>query len=602
MSNPTHTQPPIVSQPINLNTATASELRGLPGVGPALARAILSDRDAAGEYARAEDLRRVPGVGPKILARIVGLVCCGGVAAAAGRLPTKPANDDKTPAAQVPAVAAGPQSQGVRKIFGAVEDIQDPPGMKWTQGQREAISAIRQHLRTKAGTIYMLRGYAGTGKTTLLVEALRGFASPVMLAPTHKAKSILEPKAEQLGGVADTAHRWLGYRQVINEDTGSTDFVRVPKDPRYKHPKWKPLIIDEISMMSAKMWAELVEEVRANGLMCVAMGDPLQLPPIGEDMSPAFIEPLPSSELTQVMRSSGVLTEAVLHVRGCVQSKTPPLVRQSADDDMSKVEHWTDKTGMLRDYFRVIQSGASAILLAWHNHVVDWANATLRRWAANGSPDPYFAGEVLVVTDSYSLDYLADSRHFDEGDEADLREIPALLPMLYSETRLRIITAERKRHPIWGDWCWALRVAELGFDAHPVLDAGVQSEVASKTWGPIYALDEQQKKTVARRRAEMREEFNRVRALADERGGGMGGDAKAGALKSQLARELAIYERAYISVRPGYATTVHKSQGSTWDHVYVAQGDICQNSKPFERNRLLYVAFSRAAKRLVVYG
>ncbi len=69
-----------------------------------------------------------------------------------------------------------------------------------------------------------------------------------------------------------------------------------------------------------------------------------------------------------------------------------------------------------------------------------------------------------------------------------------------------------------------------------------------------------------------------------------------------LAQQLGAYRGAYLRARPGYATTVHKSQGSTWSDVYVLQSDICRNDKPFERNRLLYVAYSRAARRLVVYG
>lgn len=578
------------TSPINLNSATADELRSLPGVGPALARAILSDRGAAGEYASVEDLRRVPGVGPKLLARIVGLVAVAGVAVGGGILPAKAApsaaNDDRTPTAPTP--AAKPTAGS--RVFAAADDIRHPPGMRWTDGQIEAIRAIRQHLRSKAGTIYLLKGYAGTGKTSLLTEALRGFASPVMIAPTHKAKSILEPKAEQLGGTADTAHRWLGYRKVLDEETATTSFVRVPKDPKYKHPKWKPLIIDEISMLNAQMWAEIVAEVQREGLMCIAMGDPLQLPPVGEDISPAFAAALPSSELTQVMRSTGVLTEAVLHVRSHIQDHIPPMVRQSAEEGGSAVEHWTDKKGFLRDYLARIQAGECAVILAWTNDIVDWCNQTLRRWIAGASPDPYVPGEVLVVTESYSLDHLVD-------DEEYLSL--STMPMLYSETRLRVISAEKVRHPEWGDWCWALRVAELGFGAHVVNDAGVRDESASMVWGPVYALDAGQLKAVRRRRAEMADDFNQAKQIA-KGNGDLAQRAKQ--RQSELAKQKVQHEAAYIYVRPGYATTVHKSQGSTWQNVYVLQGDIAKNGRDYERNRLLYVAFSRAAKRLAVYG
>lgn len=50
---------------VNLNTATAEELDGLPGIGPATAQKIVDDRARNGPFASPEDLMRVPGIGPK---------------------------------------------------------------------------------------------------------------------------------------------------------------------------------------------------------------------------------------------------------------------------------------------------------------------------------------------------------------------------------------------------------------------------------------------------------------------------------------------------------------------------------------------------------
>jgi competence protein ComEA len=60
-------------EPVNLNQAGAAELETLPGVGPALARRILEDRQMHGPFASLEELTRVSGVGPSTVERLRGL-------------------------------------------------------------------------------------------------------------------------------------------------------------------------------------------------------------------------------------------------------------------------------------------------------------------------------------------------------------------------------------------------------------------------------------------------------------------------------------------------------------------------------------------------
>jgi competence protein ComEA len=62
-SSPSHTSKPHAS--VNINTATAAALEGLPGVGPALAQRIVAFRQQSGGFRRSEDLLQVSGIGPK---------------------------------------------------------------------------------------------------------------------------------------------------------------------------------------------------------------------------------------------------------------------------------------------------------------------------------------------------------------------------------------------------------------------------------------------------------------------------------------------------------------------------------------------------------
>lgn len=55
---------------VNINTADASELEQIKGIGPAKARAIVEYRSANGPFARVADLKNVPGIGDKTLQQI----------------------------------------------------------------------------------------------------------------------------------------------------------------------------------------------------------------------------------------------------------------------------------------------------------------------------------------------------------------------------------------------------------------------------------------------------------------------------------------------------------------------------------------------------
>lgn len=67
-------QPPAPAGPINVNTASAAELEGLPGIGPVLAARIVADRERNGPFRSVDDLDRVAGIGPAMLARLRPLV------------------------------------------------------------------------------------------------------------------------------------------------------------------------------------------------------------------------------------------------------------------------------------------------------------------------------------------------------------------------------------------------------------------------------------------------------------------------------------------------------------------------------------------------
>jgi competence protein ComEA len=62
--------PPSGASPLDLNTASISELDGLPGIGPSKAAAILQYRERQGRFSTVDELERVPGFGPAAVSRL----------------------------------------------------------------------------------------------------------------------------------------------------------------------------------------------------------------------------------------------------------------------------------------------------------------------------------------------------------------------------------------------------------------------------------------------------------------------------------------------------------------------------------------------------
>ena len=91
-------KPPL--QPVNLNTATALELRQVPGIGPLTADKILKMHKSYGQFKSVDDLCAIKGIGPKRMAKMSKYVTVGEPVAA-----RKPANAGTTKSSTPPSVS-----------------------------------------------------------------------------------------------------------------------------------------------------------------------------------------------------------------------------------------------------------------------------------------------------------------------------------------------------------------------------------------------------------------------------------------------------------------------------------------------------------------
>ncbi|MBR6001540.1 MAG: AAA family ATPase [Bacteroidales bacterium] len=207
---------------------------------------------------------------------------------------------------------------------------------------------MSRFLSSDDGDIHVIRGYAGTGKTTAIsavVSVLTGLKiSCVLLAPTGRAAKVL---SRHTGRHAGTIHKQI-YRQKSVGADGFGQFSLAPNKSRDTL-----FIVDEVSLIgieagqqsitafgSGNLLEDLVTFVRA-GSDCkmILIGDDAQLPPIGLESSPALSEEYMSvfggvsfSRMTDVVRQqaeSGILRNATMLRERISEGETDVPVEQT---------------------------------------------------------------------------------------------------------------------------------------------------------------------------------------------------------------------------------------------------------------------------------
>ena len=206
-----------------------------------------------------------------------------------------------------------------------------------TSQQQELFRKLNDFINAPSSqqTAFLLRGYAGTGKTSVikaLAKTLRKFDYRVtLLAPTGRAAKVV---AQHTRRKAYTIHRQI-YKQVQHPYSGSVTFKR-----RKNYQQRAVFIVDEASMIShrphtgeASMLTDLIEYVFSHpDNKLIIIGDPAQLPPVGDSSSAAlnaevlrYVYQLrvDEHELTEVVRhgtQSGILANATGLRQGLTQA------------------------------------------------------------------------------------------------------------------------------------------------------------------------------------------------------------------------------------------------------------------------------------------
>ena len=174
-----------------------------------------------------------------------------------------------------------------------------------TDGQNQALDAIeRLHTRfPQGGGVLVINGWAGTGKTSLIRAIGDQAGNILVLAPTGKAAVRVKEAAFVR---ASTIHRWL-YKASEDPSTGEVLFTRSSLLD-IEHPNYHSIIVDESSMLSAEVWADLYEAALGLELNVILIGDEFQLPPVDDAKNFSVFDPNFEADervnLTHVLRQA----------------------------------------------------------------------------------------------------------------------------------------------------------------------------------------------------------------------------------------------------------------------------------------------------------
>ena len=418
-----------------------------------------------------------------------------------------------------------------------------------TAEQVAALDALNEFVDSQE-KLYLLTGYAGTGKTTLLQIFIGGLREQgdnrtiVFSAFSNKATKVLATMADQwqLDVDAMTCCTLLGLRPVINEETGNQEF-QLDRRQGSQVDRYRLVIVDECSMVNEELWKLLVNAVSNlyGSTQILFVGDPAQLPPVNEPESACFREILHKSELTEVVRYGGAIGVIAEDVRRNLERDRWPRFQTDTNADHTEgcfmlprhVWEMLMLKAFTSDAYQMNPDQVRA--LAYTNRRVTHLNQMIRRAIYGATALRFVPGERLIAINPC------------------LDEDAIILP---TSAECEVLEARRSRDGEWPIWLLSVETEDGNFRTLRVLHESGESEMKLR-------LD-----TLVREKRWM--EFWDVK-------------------------------QHFHEVDYAYSLTIHKSQGSTFQDVFVDLPSMQANRNVIERNQLCYVAITRAAKRLFMY-
>lgn len=439
-----------------------------------------------------------------------------------------------------------------------------------SESQEKALKCFADFLcNGSSHSLFILKGYAGTGKTSLIsaiVKTLQSFEyNVVLLAPTGRAAKVLASYAQR---DAYTIHKNI-YRQS-GMDQGVEIF-----DLGYNKNRETLYFVDEASMISTNSFdspfgsGSLLDDLMSfihNGKnnRLILIGDDAQLPPVGTDISPAlnlselearYSMDIYHSSMTDIVRQaedSGILFNATI-LRNFIGSPGYPQLKIKDFPDIVKIGGGELLEELYSCYSKYGET--ETLVVCRSNKRANRFNQGIRASVLYMEEALTGGDRIMIVKNNYfvakgydGIDFIAN------GEMATIRRVG-------------------KQRELYG---YHFAQVDIYLDDY---DQEINCWVMLDTLNSDYPALSQE---------ESRKFYLEVEADYSD-------------IKSKKKRMEAIRENEYynaLQIKFAYAVTCHKAQGGQWDAIFIDQGYLTEDMLCDEYWRWMYTAFTRARKKL----
>ena len=421
-------------------------------------------------------------------------------------------------------------------------------------------------------SIFLLKGYAGTGKTTLISALVKSLPSigkrSVLLAPTGRAAKVLAKYSKKKSSTLHKKIYWI--RTTKNGNT----FITLKENLHTN----TIFIVDEASMIpedakvginKRSLLEDLIKYVY-EGIDCklILIGDTAQLPPVNLDISPALDEnnldkkyqkQIIHQELKKVVRQekNSMVLENATHLRELIEGNIKKLPKIKLNQEVVRISSGDE----LQEYIEKSYGNSgveNTTIICRSNKRANQYNDRIRSeilW----QEDIISAGDVLMVVRNnyFWLDEKSEAGFLANGDIIEVTRIKEIIERYgfkFAKASIRLMDYENENE----------------IDTILLLDT-INSE------SPSLKYDEYKK-------------------LYTE----VGLDYKGQKDINKKIKENEFFNA--IQIKFGYSITCHKAQGGQWKNVFIDIGYFKKEMLNKNYLRWLYTAFTRSTENLYLIG